>query len=274
MADEEKRDDILREEMAEPDDEGEDAEIQDLLDVGYEQLDGFVSWLEERLGVDSRTAQQDCFNAESLIDYLANHQHKTAADVNEFELRWFVFSHYIRKAMADPVTEERLPDSLHRFYEYLRSEHGVQVSPWLYDVLDDRNYYQARRKHFAALNSEDEREWQEGFSAWSRELEEDLDARSLWLPRDLGDGMVWVDPMGWREATLYAEANRQWQNERAHLLEEGLDFESVRDRLYAAYLIWLDAPQDKLDNLTPREVIFDERQERAETEEAGQEEEG
>src|SRR5689334_19597965 len=87
----------------------EEADIQSLLDAGYEQLDGFVTWLEETLGLDTRTAQQDCFNAESLLDYLANHQHKAAADINEFELRWFLFSHYIRKAMAEPETEERLP---------------------------------------------------------------------------------------------------------------------------------------------------------------------
>ena len=45
-------------------------DIQELLDTGYEQLDGFVNWLEENMHMDARTAQQDCLNAESLLDYL------------------------------------------------------------------------------------------------------------------------------------------------------------------------------------------------------------
>src|SRR5580658_5002886 len=91
-------------------DDMEDSEqaagITELLDIGYQQLDRYVEWSESTLRLDTRTSQQDVFNAENLIDYLANNHRKSVLDMNEFELRWFVFSHYIRKAMADVETEE------------------------------------------------------------------------------------------------------------------------------------------------------------------------
>src|SRR5262245_36276391 len=89
-----------------------DSPLQALLDEAYDQLDRFVDWVERYLELDTRIAQQDCFNAEFLIDYLVNQFEKAVAEINEFELRWFLFSHYLRKAMADAETEERLPDSL------------------------------------------------------------------------------------------------------------------------------------------------------------------
>ncbi|HZT41775.1 MAG TPA: hypothetical protein VFA07_06280 [Chthonomonadaceae bacterium] len=242
----------------------EDRDIQELLDIGYEQLDGFVSWLEATLGMDTRTAQQDCFNAESLLDYLANYARKTAIDVNEFELRWFLFNHYIRKAMADAETELRLPDSLRRFFLYLEEEHGYTQPDWLYQVLDDRDYYIKRRQEYADLDLVNEQRWQEGFRAWCAELEEDLDTRCLWLPRDLGDGMAWGDVMGWREATLQEEANRIWQEERRQLLEDGLDYEAARQHLLSSYLLWLETPQDRLDGKTPSQDIREERERREE----------
>ncbi len=245
----------------------DDQDIQSLLDLGYVQLDRFVAWLEEEVGLDTRTAQQDCFNAEALIDYLANQQRKAATDINEFELRWFFFSHYIRKAMADAETEERLPDSMQRFVAFLTSEYGYTMPPWMPAVLAEDHFYRARRAAYAALNDADEREWEEGFQAWCAELEDDLDARCLWLPRELGDGLAWGDTMGWREATLQEEANHLWQDERQAWLDQGLDFESARLRLLDSYDQWLNTPQDRLEGLTPRETILAEREERDEEEE-------
>lgn len=246
--------------------EDDSAGIQAMLDLGYEQLDGFLVWLEEKAGIGTRVAQQDCFNAECLIDYLANHQRKTIASCGEFDLRWFLFSHYIRKAMADSETEERLPESLERFFAYLEREQHDLLPSWLPGVLDDSAFYLRRRQAYHALDADDERAWEKGFRAWSEELEDDLDARALWLPREMGEGMTWGDVMGWREATLYDEANRQWQEERGELLRQGLDVETIRDHLTTAYRVWLDTPDQRLDDLTPREVIVTERQERADEE--------
>ncbi|MCW3055207.1 MAG: hypothetical protein JWN14_4377, partial [Chthonomonadales bacterium] len=113
------------------------SEIGELLDEAYDLLDGFVAWLEGEAGLDTRTAQQDCFNAESLLDYLANHSQKSIREMNEFELRWFVFSHYIRQSIADTETEERLPDSLRRLSVYLRAEQAIDLPEWVQSVLDD-----------------------------------------------------------------------------------------------------------------------------------------
>jgi|GEM_PF-1964976 len=258
--------DVWQEGEGVPDDawsEESDADIGSLLDVGYEQLDGFVNWLEAQ-GLPTRIAQQDCFNAECLLDYLANHYRKLIDDINEFELRWFLFSHYIRKAQADVETEERLLDSLQRFFAFLHTEYAYSVPDWVFSTLDDRAFYLKRRRDYAELDSEDERAWEEGFRSWCAELEDDLDMRSLWLPKNLGMDVSRSDVMGWREATLMDEANRQWQEERSRLLSLGLDFDTVRERLTAFYLEWASLPQERLEGQSPREVILAERLERME----------
>jgi hypothetical protein len=250
-----------------PDDEREDEDnedIQALLELGYEQLDGFRNWVDDRLEMGARIAEQDCFNAEFLIDYLANHQRKGVSDINEFELRWFMFSHYIRKAMADEETETRLPESLQRFFGYLRRAHRELAPAWVGSVLDDVGFFIKRRQEYAALNDVDERAWEMGFREWCAELEDDLDTRCLWLPRDIGDGMEWSDVMGWRESTLHAQATEAWQQERDQLLRQGLDYEAARTRLMDIYYGWLDTPQARLDEQTPLEVIQAERLDRAE----------
>lgn len=244
-----------------------DQDTQALLELGYDQLDGFRIWVDERLEFGSRIAEQDCFNAEFLVDYLANHQHKSVADINEFELRWFLFSHYIRKAMADDETENRLFESLQRFFGYLHKEHQELVAPWVAGTLDDVGFYMNRRLAYASLNDVDEQTWEIGFKNWCDELEDDLDTRCLWLPRDLGNGVEWSEAMGWREATLYAEANALWQRERDNLLRGGLDYESVRIELLDNYYGWIETPQSKLDEMTPMEVIQIEKIEREEDDE-------
>ena len=232
----------------------EEPDIQELLDLGYQQLDQFVEWLEQQLRMDTRTAQQDAFNAESLVDYLANHQRKSIADADEFDLRWFVFSHYIRKSMADRETLERLPDSLTRFFQFLQSEYDLAMHDWVGATLDDRVFYLERLRALQVLAGEDEEEWKAGFRAWCEDLEHDLDLRCLWLPHDMGEGMSWGEQMGWREATLRDDANRLWQTERMQLLLDGLSFDAIRDRLAASYLIWMDTPQARLDGATPRQI--------------------
>ena len=256
--------------MTEHDDWQQDDELDggsvigELLNEAYELLDGFVAWLEEEAGLDTRTAQQDCFNAESLLDFLANHYQKSIRNMNEFELRWFVFSHYIRQSIADTETQERLPDSLRRFSFYLRAEQAIDLPEWVNSVVDDGILYRKRREQFAGLNADDGAEWQQGYRAWCEELEDELDVRCLWLPRELGDGMFWGDAMGWREATLYKEANELWQSERTNLLLDGMDYESVRSNLLDTYLFWIENEQERLDGRTPRAVILEERSERPE----------
>lgn len=244
---------------------GSEADTQALLDLGYEQLDGYMQWAEDSLGLPTRTVQQDCFNAEMLIDYLANSQHKAVAQINEFELRWFVYSHYIRKAQADEEIELRLPSSLQRFFGYLEKANHELIADWLPAILADEGRFTKRRNDYQKLSSEDEAAWKIGFQEWCDELEEDLDVRCLWLPREMGEGLTWNLVMGWREATLQEEANRLWQRSREELLLQGLDFETIRAELMAEYLEWLDSPQAKLDDGTPRDVVLIERMDAEET---------
>lgn len=247
-------------------DESEDSGIQQLLELGYEQLDAFVLWLENYLELDIRTSQQDCFNAEFLLDYLANTFHKSAVEINEFEARWFLFSHYLRKAMADTETEERMPASLERFFRFLEAKYDYTIPDWLLEALREQTTYLRRRHEYAMLDRNNELVWRAGYRRWCAELEDDLDGRCLWLPQDMGKGMTWQERAGWREASLREMATRLWMEERQMLLEEGWDMEVVRTRLTETYLIWLDSPLDVLEAETPREVIVQERLDRAETE--------
>lgn len=244
-------------------------QIQHLLDLGYEQLDGFVAWQEESQGISSRIAQQNCFNAESLIDYLANYHQKSAADINEFELRWFMHSHYIRKAMADAETELRLPFSIHLFYQYLKAKQLQTPPDWLPSILEDTGDYQKRRQHYHLLDDTDEAAWEEGYREWCLDLEDDLDARCLWMPRDIAEGIQWGVQMGWRESTLFQEANRNWQQKREELMRSGGSFDVIREQLIVEYLQWLDTPQRRLEEQSPREVIAMERMERLDEEDPG-----
>jgi hypothetical protein len=234
-------------------------DIELLLDAGYEQIDLFTEWLEDRLGLDLRTIHRDTFNVEALMDFLANRYVKTPAEANEFELRSFVFSYYIRNSLADAETAVQLPDSLQRFYDFLRSEEAFLQPAWLPAVIDDREHYLARRAAYIELEKMPEEEWTEGYSRWRMELEDDLNARCLLPPNDIGDG-PWSETMGWRESTLRTEAEERWQEERQELLDQGWDFERIQERLTASYELWLETPDDRLDGMTPREVILAERE--------------
>jgi hypothetical protein len=234
-------------------------DIQLLLDTGYEQLDEFSGWLETQLGLDIRTIHRDTFNVEALVDFLANRYVKSPAEANEFELRWFCFSHYIRMSMADVETATQLPDSLQRFYGYLQSVEAFDPPAWLTAVLSDRSYYLARRAAYLDLEQLGEEEWAEGFAAWRIDLEDDLSARCLLPPNDLGAGERWSEKMGWREATLRGEAERRWQVERQELVDEGWDFSRIQQQLVESYELWLGAPDERLEDMTPREVILAER---------------
>lgn len=238
----------------------EEEEIESLLEKGMEQLDGFMLWLEKRRS-DIRELNQDCFNAESLLDFLANYHHKTVFTMNEYEFHWFIYSHYIRKSISERETQERLPESLALYFQYLQEQHQYQIPDWVQDVLRDRSEYFARMRKYASFADEDEEEWKLKFEEWCNDLELDLDARCLWVPKEMGQGMTWNNLQGWREATLFREATNLWMTEREKLMAHGYSYESTRDTLGSAYLIWLDTPQERLDNRSPREVILEERAE-------------
>lgn len=51
---------------------------------------------------------------------------------------------------------------------------------------------------------------------------------------------------------------------RHELIEQGYGVEDMRDRLADNYTLWLGTPQNRLDGMTPIEMILDERQQRAE----------
>lgn len=241
-------------------------DTQDILDEGYAILDGFARWLEEELNLDARVTQQDVFNAEMLVDYVAETARVSVMQMTEFDLRWFVYSHYIRNAKAETEIEERLIESLKRFVVYLKQEHGYFPEHWVEEVVNSPEIYTARWQALHQLDAGDEVEWLAGYRTWCAELEDTLDARGLTLPREMGDSLYWGETMGWREGTLRHRAHRMWLLHRAEMIGQGYGFEEMRDRLADAYIYWMDTPQSHLDGLTPKEMVLQERRERAEEE--------
>ena len=240
------------------------SQISILIEEGYNVLDEFIRWLEENIGATARLVQQDSFNGELLMEYLAHTHSKGFSEINEYELRWFLYSYSIRKSIADDNTQQRLLVSLSNLFHFLQSTHDVQVEPWLTTVLQDGEAYQSRLHTYITLSAQDEQKWQEGFAEWCRELDSDLEMRCLAIPADLGHGLYWRDEMGWREATLREEASRVWQAERMELLNLGADFEEALRQLQTSYYTWTDMPQDKLDGFTPSQIIMEEREGRPE----------
>ncbi len=241
----------------------EETDIQEILDAGYDLLGEFQIWIEKSLKIDSDTSQQDLYNVESLMEYLAYRGRRSLQKVDEFHLRWFVFSHYIRHSNAGKETEEHMPESLKRLYYFLQNAKGMFLPDWIEATLEDQSFYIHRRTAFREMNGEDEAQWIEEYRTWSEEMDSDLDSRCLLLPREITENILWGDKMGWREATLFEEANNLWQKERTELLLDGLDFESIRYDITSSYELWLSTPQIRLDDATPIEMIL---QERAETE--------
>ncbi len=243
------------------------SQISTLIEEGYNILDDFIRWLEEDLSSTARLVQQDSFNGELLMEYLAHTHSKGFTDINEYELRWFLYSYAIRKSIADDNTKQRMLASLTNLFHFLQTRRGMAVQAWLTAILQDVETYHNRLHAYTTLSAEDEQKWQEGFAEWCRELDNDLEMRCLAIPADLGHGMYWRDEMGWREATLREEANRLWQEERLELLNQGADYEEILRQLQTSYYVWADMPQDKLDDATPSQIIMEEREGRPEREE-------
>ena len=95
-------------------------------------------------------------------------------------------------------------------------------------------------------------------------MEDYLDARVLLMPRYIAASLPWGIEAGWKENTLFMEANRRWQVNRQKMLEQGKTLEEIRVDLIDMYEKWLNMPQDKLDDKTPLEIIQEERVERQE----------
>ena len=94
-------------------------DISSLLEQAYDLLDGFQQWCRKVCKLDERIIAQDCSNVDAFLDYLANYHQKRYSETNEFEVRWFLFSHIVRKSPEDPEAAERVLSSLRRFISYL-----------------------------------------------------------------------------------------------------------------------------------------------------------
>lgn len=237
--------------------------VSSLVERNEAFLHRFVKWMAQHEQYPEYVQLWHYANVEAFLDYLATYAKTPLEQVNEFDVRWFLYHYYIRRDM-DEMDEEAthiLLQSLALFYRFLQEEAAWVLPNWLLNVLSDQSFFEKRLLDYRKLSALPEEEAERGYAAWNKELLDDLDARLLLIPNEIGEGLSWMQPSGWREAALYEEALRMWLKLRSELLTRNVDEHSLQESLIGAYQAWLRTPQDRLDHQTPVEVILAEREE-------------
>jgi len=134
----------------------------------------FAHWLVEEKGLSPEEADGYGFNAYTLADYLIRGEGLTPETVDERALKWFLYSHYIRKCMAPEETELALPRSIGLFYEYLQALGRMDDIGWIQAICADEDKYLARRAGYRSLNVEEDAAFQRGFERWINELRQEI----------------------------------------------------------------------------------------------------
>jgi len=239
-------------------------------DDAFEQneraLEAFLNWMAALPGYTSSQIRWHYANVEAFLDYLSTVAQIAAFNLNEFDLRWFLFHYYIRHDSAYMEEEARhiLPASLALFFQFLKEEAGWEIPHWTLEALQNQAWFETRLVDYQKLSTLDIESAELAYSRWNQELLEDLDNRLLLLPKVLVEGILWNEPAGWREAALYRQALRLWLKLRQELLTDpNLEESDIREILLSAYASWARTPQERLENQSPIEVILAERDERA-----------
>lgn len=135
-------------------------------EAAEQEIDRFEGWLQEKCGMRVREAQAHAFNASCLADYLISYEDKALEGIDEAALKWFLYSHYLRKVVAPDEVELLLPRSITLFYQYLQSWGKMEDVTWIQAVCADEARYLDRRQRYLELDLDDDQAW----SAWINEL--------------------------------------------------------------------------------------------------------
>jgi len=228
-------------------------------------LEAFLNWMAALPDYTSQIRWHYA-NVEAFLDYLSTVAQITVFNLNEFDLRWFLFHYYIRHDSTYMEEEARhiLPTSLALFFRFLKEEKEWEIPQWVFETLQNQAWFETRLVDYQKLSTLDIESAELAYSRWNQELLEDLDNRLLLLPKVLVEGISWNEPAGWREAALYRQALRLWLKLRQELLTDPtLEESDIREILLSAYASWVRTPQERLENQSPIEVILAERDERA-----------
>lgn len=241
-------------------------DIEEILFDLYSNLPEFEIWLDEKQKLSKIIIGCHLQNAEEYFDYIANEHQILFHHSTEFIVKWFVYSEYLRTTDTSEQEREILLSSLNLLNSFFKLKGKGIEDDWFIRVIEDDEYYQLRLTTYGSMEKLNEQEWKNAFDIWCVELNEMLDSKCLMVPNYIGDGMTWGNTMGWREKTLMDEANRMWQYFRTELIGQGMSFEEMRPKLEGAFTRWLAEPQEKLDGLSPSQMIGLERMEREEQE--------
>ncbi|CCW34268.1 hypothetical protein CWRG_00715 [Chthonomonas calidirosea] len=239
---------------------------EDVIEQNDLVLEAFLNWMTDLTDHTSTQVTWHYANVEAFLEYLSTVAQTTVFNLNEFDLRWFLFHYYIRhdSSYVEEAAAHILPASLGLFFQFLDEERGWKTPQWILDALRNQAWFEKRLIDYRKLSALDLEAAELAYVRWNQELLEDLDNRLLLLPKELVEGVLWNEPAGWREAALYRQASRLWLRLREELLADATLSESdVREALLSAYTNWVRTPQERLENQSPIEVILAERDERA-----------
>ena len=102
-------------------------------------------------------------------------------------------------------------------------------------------------------------EQKEQVVAWKEEIHSEMEELTLPIFPISADGWHFGEKMGWQEGALCFEAEEMWLKHRDTLLAKGMDHDKVGTLLAASFLEWVEAPDERLEGLTPRKAIDIER---------------
>jgi len=223
-------------------------------------LDDFSEWLGSSKHMEAGEISERRQHAEALVEFLHVVKGKECSELDELDLRQFLYNHAIALWVEPIGAQGRLPASVALFYEYLEQKGVFDGSRWLKPICSDIEYYLSRCRSFRNWENRDS-QWEEHFAAWCDELDQDLYRRCL-LPAERLDGeTVWSENMGEMERRIHRELASFLVKRRKELMESGVkSFHTLRNRLEQLQKAWLARPKKRFGGRSPLELVKQEQE--------------
>lgn len=215
----------------------------------------FRFWLEEK-GLKENKVRQYSLNVELFLKFLTYYQVIPVAAVHEYDLRFFLYEWYPRKALeSDRRRAKTLLTSLKKFFQFLLEEEEISCT-WSGPILADRAIFIKRWEScpFNFMADQTTETWeQEGYA--------DLDARQFHPDGNMGITSEWGEAgMGVEEEELHSELHRRWLIWRDELILSGIAHPGeLRAELVERQRVWEQTPHPNYQHRPPIDVIEDER---------------
>ena len=174
--------------------------------------------------------------------------------VTEYDLRVFLYDLFIRKSMARKSDVLAVRASLGRFFGHLADQEGVRY-PWARAILRDKQAFEIRYEEFPGGTTLDD-----ATRHWMSELYADLEERAMMPSLALAGGGEWSGDMGFIEASLLSELQREFLIWRDEIIRSGINSPAdVRAALAKQQETWETKPLARLKGRSPSAAIKAER---------------